>query len=167
MGACCAGNIFKELYEKYGETFVKLMVAEKGKDVVRDEMGKVKTQVEGVFGGMTKDTNNIVDGKLGQLTKVYEGVKSKAGMIPGGLEMLEKREGKPIDQISGFNSLKNEINKVKKDTLGRVDSEHNNIMTKMNKTQDDMVTNIEKERPQIPLYEELPDPLKKIVRDTA
>lgn len=65
MGACCAGNIFKELYEKYGETFVKLMVAEKGKDVVRDEMGKVKTQVEGVFGGMTKDTNNIVDGKLG------------------------------------------------------------------------------------------------------
>ncbi len=67
------------------------MVAEKGKDVVRDEFGKVKEQAEGVFGTMTKDTNNIVDGKMGELTKVYESVKSKASMIPGGLEMLEKK----------------------------------------------------------------------------
>lgn len=37
----------------------------------------------------------------------------------------------------------------------------------MNKTQDDMVTNIEKDRPRIELYEECPDPVKRVVRDTA
>lgn len=167
MGACCAGNIFKELYEKYGETFVKLMVSEKGKDVVREEMGKVRGEAENVFGGFTKETNTLVDGKFGELTKTYESVKSKANMVPGALEMLEKSKGKPIDEISGFNSLKGEINNVKKNTLGKIDNERNTIITTMNKTQDDMVTKIEKDRPKIELYEELPDPLKKIVRDTA
>lgn len=88
-------------------------------------------------------------------------------MVPGALDMLEKQQGKPIDEISGFNSLKNEINNVKKNTLGKIDNERNSIVTKMNKTQDDMVTKIEKERPKIEMYEELPDPVKKIVRDTA
>ena len=37
MGAeCCAGDIFKKLYEQHGAKFVKLMVAEKGKDIIRD-----------------------------------------------------------------------------------------------------------------------------------
>lgn len=104
---------------------------------------------------------------MGELTKTYESVKSKASMVPGALEMLEKQQGKPIDEISGFNSIKNEINNVKSNTLGKIDNERNTIITKMNKTQDDMVTNIEKERPKIEMYEELPDPVKKIVRDTA
>ena len=59
------------------------------------------------------------------------------------------------------------MNGIKKDTLGKIDNERNTVMTKMNKTQDDMVTNIEKDRPRIEMYEQCPDPVKKIVRDTA
>lgn len=32
--SCCSTNIFKELYEQYGEEFAKLMVAEKLKGVI-------------------------------------------------------------------------------------------------------------------------------------
>lgn len=96
MGQCCAGNIFKELYEKYGETFVKLMVAEKGKDVIRDEFGKVKTQADTTFGGFTTQTTNIVDTKLNEVTKIYEDVKSKVN-VGGVLQMVEKQQGKSID----------------------------------------------------------------------
>ena len=41
------------------------MVAEKGKDVVREEMGKVKTQADEAFGGFNKETHSLTDGKLG------------------------------------------------------------------------------------------------------
>lgn len=81
--------------------------------------------------------------------------------------MLEKQQGRPLDEISGFNGMKNQLTNIRKDTLGKIDEQHNGIMTKLNATQDNMVTNIEKDRPKIELYEELPDPLKKVVRDTA
>lgn len=152
MGAeCCAGDIFKKLYDQHGDNFVKLMVAEKGKDIIRDEFGKTKTNVDSVFTGYSNQTNTLVDGKLGDLTKIYESTKQKVN-IGGALEMLEKQQGKPIDEISGFNGMKGQLNGIRKDTLGKIDEQHNNIMTKMNSSQDDMVTKIEKDRPKIELY---------------
>lgn len=53
---------------------------------------------------------------------------------------------------------------VQQSTLGRISNEYNNIMTKMNRTQDDMITNIEKQRPRIDMYEELPEPVQRVVR---
>lgn len=107
----------------------------------------------------------MIDGKLGEVTKLYEDTKSKVPSFA--LEALEKQQGKPLDEISGFNTVKAEVGKIRKDTLGRVDSERNALMQKVSNSQDDMVTKLEKDRPKIELYEELPDPVKKIVRDTA
>lgn len=107
----------------------------------------------------------MIDGKIGEVTKLYEDTKSKVPSFA--LEALEKQQGKPLDEISGFNTVKAEVGKIRKDTLGRVDSERNALMQKVSNSQDDMITKIEKDRPKIELYEELPDPVKKIVRDTA
>jgi len=72
------------------------MVAEKGKDVIRDEFGKVQTQAESTFGGFTTNTTNLVDGKLNEVTKIYEDVKNKVN-VGGALQIVEKQQGKSID----------------------------------------------------------------------
>jgi hypothetical protein len=47
--SCCSTNIFKELYESYGEEFTKLMVAEKAKRFIREEFASLMGQFGGVF----------------------------------------------------------------------------------------------------------------------
>jgi hypothetical protein len=61
------------------------MVAEKGKDVVQDEFGKVKTNIDSTFTGFNNQANTLVDGKFNEVTRIYEDAKKKVSMIPGGL----------------------------------------------------------------------------------
>lgn len=38
-------------------------------------------------------------------------------MVPGGVSMLQKTKGQSIEEFSGFNSLKGQINSVKTQAL--------------------------------------------------
>ena len=84
------------------------MTIEKGKDVIRDQFGKVKGQAETSFSGFITQANSLVDGKLGEVTKIYEDVKNKVN-IGGALQMVQKQQGKSLDELSGFNKIKTQI----------------------------------------------------------
>lgn len=85
----CSGDVFKELQEKYGQTFVKLMVAEKSKEVVGDEFHKLNAKADETFQGFTEKTASIVDEKNKALTAIFEDLKSKVDTtIPGGIPAL-------------------------------------------------------------------------------
>lgn len=88
------------------------MTIEKGKDIIRDQFGKVKGQAETTFSGFTTQTTALVDGKIGEVTKIYEDVKSKVN-IGGALQIVQKQQGKSIDELSGFNNIKNQITGIK------------------------------------------------------
>jgi hypothetical protein len=148
MGQCCL-DFFKKLMNDYGETFVKLMVCEKGKGVVHEEFGKARTDFQKAFGDVTKHANTLVDSKTAELTKLYEDAKNKVAAVPGALQQLEKSQGQPLDDLSGYNSLKGQINTVRKDTLNKMDQERSNIENRMGKTEAQMIAEIDKERPYI------------------
>lgn len=85
----CSGNVFKELQEKYGETFVKLIVAEKSKEIVNDEVGNFTGQAKEVFQGFENKTNNIVDDKTKALKSIFDDIKGKVNStIPGGIPAI-------------------------------------------------------------------------------
>jgi len=71
MGNCCS-DIFKLLFEKYGQEFVTLCVCEKGTIAVKDEFTKARAQLQTLFGDVTKHVNTIVSSNEGKLTKVFE-----------------------------------------------------------------------------------------------
>lgn len=154
MGACCAA-LFKMFMDKYGQEFVTLMVCENGKIFVRKEFVKVKAEFQKVFGGATTHANTLIDSKTSELTKVYESEKAKVAAIPGALQALEKSQGKPIDDISGFNSLKGEIATVRKDTLAQMQNESTTIEGQMKKAEDTMIADLTKKEPRIAEYDNL------------
>lgn len=41
------------------------MTIEKGKDVIRDQFGKVKNQAQTTFSGFISQTTTMLDGKIG------------------------------------------------------------------------------------------------------
>lgn len=59
--SCCSTNVFKELYERYGEEFAKLMVAEKIKRVIGEEFASLITQFQGIFREFESKTNSAVE----------------------------------------------------------------------------------------------------------
>ena len=96
MGACC-GDIFKELFDKYGQDFVKLCLCEDGKKTTHTEFGKARSELEKLFGSTTTHLNSIVDSKTSELNKIYEDAKNKVAAVPGALQGIEKAAGKPLD----------------------------------------------------------------------
>lgn len=47
--SCCGTNIFKDLSQQYGETFAKLMVAERLKAIIGDEFYSLQSKFGGIF----------------------------------------------------------------------------------------------------------------------
>jgi hypothetical protein len=85
----CSGDVFKELQEKYGQTFVQVMVAEKSKEIVGDEFHKLNAKADETFQGFTDKTANIVDEKNKALSSIFEDLKSKVNStVPGGVPAL-------------------------------------------------------------------------------
>jgi hypothetical protein len=117
----CSGDVFKELQEKYGQTFVKLMVAEKSKEVVNDEFGKLNSKSNETFQGFNDRTSNMVDEKTKALSGIFEDLKNKVNStVPGGIPALERLKGQSINDFSGFNSLQGQINSVKKQAFSKI-----------------------------------------------
>ena len=59
----CGENLFKKLVEEYGDDFVKLVVAEKSKDVIKEKFGELNHQSNEKFDDFEDETNLIVDKK--------------------------------------------------------------------------------------------------------
>jgi hypothetical protein len=125
----CSGDIFKELQEKYGNTFTKLMVAEKSKEVVNEEFGKLNSQSNETFQGFNNKTVGIIDEKTKALTNIFDDLKSKvSSTLPGGIPALEKVKGQSINEFSGFNSIQNQITSVKVQAFSKIETEKANVM---------------------------------------
>ena len=153
MGACC-GDLFRMLLEKYGQEFVTLIVAQKGKVIVKEEFANAKKEFDKVFGDAIKHVTTVVDSKTSELTKVYETEKSKVSS--GTIQDLEKITGKSLDDLSGFNTIKGDIDNLKKDSLGKMETEKATIEGAMTTAESDLITKIENDRPKLPLYEDCP-----------
>jgi len=69
--------------------------------------------------------------------------------------------------LTGFNSLKGELNTVRKDTLSKMDVEKQRVETEMTHVENTMLSDIAKKRPHLPLYEELPQGVKNDVLNKA
>ena len=64
MGAnLCGENIFKKLVEEYGDDFVKLIVAEKSKGVIKEKFSDFTSQSNEKFDHFEAQTNSTVDQK--------------------------------------------------------------------------------------------------------
>ena len=126
MGGCCASNLFNQLYAEYGKTFIKLMTIEKGKDVISYQFGKVKTQAQTTFGGFINEANVMADGKIGEVTKIYEDIKNKLN-VGGVLQMVQNQKGQSIDDLSGFNKIKGQINRIKAEATTKIGEQKNNV----------------------------------------
>ncbi len=119
----CSGDVFKELQEKYGQTFAKVMVAEKSKEIVGDEFHKLNAKADETFLGFTDKTSNIVDEKNKALASIFEDLKNKVNnTLPGGIPALERLKGQSINDFSGFNSLQGQIASVKTQALNRIET---------------------------------------------
>ena len=164
----CSGDIFKELSEKYGDQFVKLMVAEKSKEIVSEEFGKVTTQTNEVFQGFNTKTNSLVDEKTNTLNNLFEGMKSKVNStVPGGIAAFERLKGTSINEFSGFSKIIEQVNSVKSQALNKIEGEKITLMGEVNNKKVGMFNQIDQERPRIAMYDDLPDPLKTVVRSQA
>lgn len=69
--SCCSTNIFKELYEQYGEEFAKLMVAEKLKGVIGEEFASLIGKFGGVFKEFEQKASGTVQGGRKEIEKMY------------------------------------------------------------------------------------------------
>jgi hypothetical protein len=86
--------------EKYGQTFVKLMVAEKSKEVVNDEFGKLNSKSNETFQGFNDRTSNMVGEKTKALSGIFEDLKNKVNStVPGGIPALEPLTTFPVSTI--------------------------------------------------------------------
>lgn len=168
VASLCSGDIFKELQEKYGEQFVKLMVAEKSKEIVNEEFGKVTTQTNEVFQGFNTKTNSLVDEKTNVLNNLFEDMKAKVNnTVPGGIGAFERLKGGSINDISGFSSIIQQVTSVKSQALNKIEGEKLTVMGEVNNKKVGMFNQIDQQRPRIAMYDDLPDPLKSVVRSQA
>ena len=81
--------------------------------------------------------------------------------------MLEKTTGKTLEELTGFNSLKGELNTIRKDTLSKMDVEKQRVEAEMTKVEGDMLNSIAQKRPHLPLYEDLPQGIRNDVLTKA
>lgn len=63
--------------------------------------------------------------------------------------------------------MQGKITDIKTQTLGKIETERGNVMNEINVKKSGMISKIDQERPKLPVYEELPDPLKSVVRHEA
>nr|BAK01661.1 predicted protein [Hordeum vulgare subsp. vulgare] len=168
VASLCSGDIFKELQEKYGETFVKLMVAEKSKEVVHEEFGKLNSKSNETFQGFNDRTSNMVDEKSKALNNIFDDLKAKVNStLPGGIPAIERLKGQSINDFSGYNALQNQINSVKTQAFKKIEDEKGALQGELNNRKTAMISSIDQEKPKIQVYDDLPDPLKTVVRHKA
>lgn len=168
LTSLCSGDVFKELQEKYGETFAKVMVAEKSKDIVNEEFGKINGQANEKFQGFNNQTVSLVDEKTKALSSLFEELKGSVNSkVPGGIPALERLKGQSINDFSGFNSLQGQIDSVKTQAFQKIEAEKSNVMGELNSKKVGMIAQIDKEKPRIEMYDDLPDPIKSVVRSKA
>lgn len=67
VSSICGENIFGQLKDKYGQDFIKLIVAEKSKEVVNEKFSEFNRQAEETFSGFENKTTNIVEQKSSAL----------------------------------------------------------------------------------------------------
>ena len=96
MGAAgfCGENLFQKLVDEYGDDFVKLVVAEKSKGVIKEKFTDLNHRSNEKFDDFEDETNLIVDNKMDELDKVYESAKNSLdSTIPGGIATVERLKG--------------------------------------------------------------------------
>lgn len=99
---------------------------------------------------------------------MFEELKGSVNMkVPGGIPALEKLKGQSINDFSGFNSLQGQINSVKTQAFQKIETEKNNVFGELNNKKVGMIAQIDSEKPKIEMYDELPDPIKAVVRSKA
>lgn len=72
----CGEDIFKKLLKEYGDDFMKLILAEKSKDIIRDKFRDLNIESDNKFNEFSSHVNTIVDQKLQSLNKTFEGAKA-------------------------------------------------------------------------------------------
>lgn len=97
LGGLCGSDLFQELKNKYGQEFVKLIIAEKAKDTITTKFGQVLVQLEGLFNEGRMMTTTMVNDKTNYITGLFNKLKLKVeSTVPGGLKMVEQFRGQPI-----------------------------------------------------------------------
>ena len=168
MGQACSsvcGSPFEDLYGQYGGEFAKVMIAEKSKDIVNEEFGKVTNQSNEIFGGFRNQTDTMVGQKRGELDNIFNDIKSKVdSTVPGGVAGIERMKGQSVDEFSGYNQLTGQIDQVKTQSFERIDGEKNKLHGAMDQSKAGMLQQINNERPKIAVYDDLPEPVRDLVR---
>lgn len=76
-------------------------------------------------------------------------------------------KGQSINDFSGFNSIQNQINSVKTQAFSKIEGEKNNVLGELNNKKVGMISQIDQEKPKVAMYDDLPDPIKTVVRHQA
>ena len=99
---------------------------------------------------------------------MFEDLKGSVNSkVPGGIPALEKLKGQSINDFSGFNSLQGQIDSVKTQAFQKIEAEKSNVLGELNNKKVGMIAQIDKEKPRIEMYDDLPDPIKTVVRSKA
>jgi len=164
----CGEDMFAKLSSQYGQDFTKFMLAEKAKQVVNQEFGKLTTQSNNIFGDFQNKSSNIVDEKQKELNNIFEDAKSKVGsVVPGGIPALERIKGSSINEFSGYNGLTSQINGIKTQTNEKIQTELKTLQNTMNADKQNAIDTLNKNRPAIPIYDQLPEPVRATVFSEA
>ncbi len=63
LAACCNSDLFSELRQKYGETFTKLMIAEKAKEFISAHFGSINTTFKDIFHKFKQNIQSLISSK--------------------------------------------------------------------------------------------------------
>ena len=98
LGGLCGSDMFQQLKNKYGQEFVKLIIAEKAKDAITTRFGQVAIQLEGIFNDGKGVVSSMVSEKTNYITGLFNQLKAKVeSSVPGGLRVVQQLKGQPIE----------------------------------------------------------------------
>ena len=99
------------------------MIAEKCKDFIYQYFKSLTGRFTEVFASIKNKIMGVVSGRKNEVNQIYQNVKLEAeNKLPGGIQMLERVKGQPIDEFSGYNSLQSRIDGVQTQAFSRLDS---------------------------------------------
>lgn len=96
-----------------------------------------------LFQEFCSKSNSLVEEKTTSIRNLFEELKIKVNSaVPGGIFAAEKLKGEPLEQFSGFNSLLQEIQKVKEASFGKIEGEKDTVISELNVKKLGMLTKI-------------------------
>lgn len=157
MGACQ-----NALLEKLGPEFAKLVACEKGKEFLSGKVAEIKKVVLEKGGSIEKDAMGLIDSKEHEtMQKFTDTQKQIEKESPGSLQKAASLQGKNVDDLLGANSIKDQFAKMKQQVSQQFKEQQQQVLGQIDQQEKVQKENIDKQKPHIPIYDQLPEAQQK------